>query len=181
MGIAILLLLLLYKFIHGTFEYEKVTRFEMVLIPAYSLVMMVITLKEDSSLGKIIASIMLLILGILIGLFQLSGVRIKTTGKVDQFQRPVVLVKRNWSYLIGWIIVFILIIIFSAHYNPTLNHNDIIDELFTEIIRDLFAIAYLNIKNEWFVWVLNVATSFTYDIFLAIHYPLIRQAIRRHH
>lgn len=53
MGIAILLLLLLYKFIHGTFEYEKVTRFEMVLIPAYSLLMMVITLKKTAHWAKL--------------------------------------------------------------------------------------------------------------------------------
>lgn len=179
MGILILLFLLLYKFIHGTFEYEKVTRFEMVLIPAYSLVMMLLTLKEDFSVTKIVATIGLLLLGGLIGWFQLSGLQLKKTNRYDQYQRPIVLVKRNWSYLIGWLTVFVLIIIFSFHYHPTLDHHDIMVELVTEVLRDLSTIAFFNIKNEWFVWVLNVATSFTYDTYLAIHYPEIRQAIRK--
>lgn len=40
MWLLILLILLLRPFLKGTFEYEKITRKEMVILPVYSLIMM---------------------------------------------------------------------------------------------------------------------------------------------
>ncbi|MBB1080434.1 hydrophobic protein [Limosilactobacillus sp. STM2_1] len=178
---CLLLFLLVYKFIRGTFEYEKITRFDMVLIPAYSTLMMVITLNNEYSLSKILTAVFLLILGICIGLFQASKIKIQTTGQIDKYHRPIVKVKRGWSYLIGWLLVFIIIIIIDLHYEPTLKTDGIIHELLNEILKDISIVAFFNIKNEWFVWVLNVATSLTYDMYLIIHYRPIRQAIRKRH
>ena len=47
---TIFIILLIYKFIKGTFEYEKVTRFELIIIPVYSAIMMVLSLENVRSL-----------------------------------------------------------------------------------------------------------------------------------
>mgnify|MGYP003459151481 FL=1 len=51
MWLIILLILLLRPFIKGTFEYEKITRKEMVILPVYSLIMMLLSIDKDM-MGK---------------------------------------------------------------------------------------------------------------------------------
>lgn len=56
---------------------------------------------------------------------------------------------------------------------------DISHELFKELLRDLSSFAFFSTASTWIIWVLNVATSFTYDTYLLMRYPKIRQAVRR--
>ena len=49
---TIFVILLIYKFIKGTFEYEKVTRFELIIIPVYSAIMMVLVRKRQIFNGR---------------------------------------------------------------------------------------------------------------------------------
>lgn len=178
MGMLILFILLIYKFIRGTFEYEKVTRVEMVLIPAYSAIMMIITLNHERSFETFALALILLILGIIIGIFQASKLEINDPNNFDRYHRPIIKVKRNWPYLLGWIIVFIIGIALEMYYGTSMNSEEISHELFKEILRDLSVIALIHIGNSWFIWVLNVATSFTYELYLIARYPKIRLAIR---
>ena len=47
------------------------------------------------------------------------------------------------------------------------------------VLKDLSTIAFFRSHNAWFIWVLNVATSFTYGACLMVRYPKIREAVRR--
>nr|WP_231124815.1 hypothetical protein [Limosilactobacillus reuteri] len=98
---TIFVILLIYKFIKGTFEYEKVTRFELIIIPVYSAIMMVLSLENVRSLTAAGLTIILLILGASIGFLQASKTQIKDTNKLDSHQRPILKIKRNWPYLVG--------------------------------------------------------------------------------
>ncbi|MDM5145582.1 hypothetical protein ICE98_02716 [Lactococcus lactis] len=62
------------------------------------------TWKED-----IIVAIVLFLLSFLVGWLQASKVEFKDEGKEDKYQRPIVLMKKNWSYIIGWGILFLVI------------------------------------------------------------------------
>lgn len=120
---TIFIILLIYKFVKGTFEYEKVTRFELVIIPLYSAIMMVLSLERVISLTAAGLTVILLILGASIGFLQASQTQIKDTNKLDSHQRPILKVKRNWPYLAGWLVSFALGIsvevFYGAHIDAT--------------------------------------------------------------
>lgn len=176
---TIFVILLIYKFVKGTFEYEKVTRFDLVIIPAYSAVMMLLSFKNIQSTTAICIAIILLLVGVSIGFLQASKVKISDTNKVDSHQRPILKVKRNWPYLIGWLITFAIGIGVEIFYGVHLNAGEVSQELFEEVLKDLSVVALLSGHSTWFVWLLNVATSFTYGACIVIRHPKIRDAIRR--
>lgn len=177
----IFIVLLVYKFIKGTFTYEKVTRFELVIIPIYSAVMMLLEFRNIRSLGSVGLAIILVLIGIAIGFLQAGRTRLRDTNKFDAHQRPILEVKRNWPYLLGWLVSFAIGIGVEVFYGARLDVAAVSHELFTEILKDLSIIAMLRGHSSWYVWLLNVATSFTYGACLLIRYPKIRAAIQRKH
>lgn len=174
----IFLLLLIINFIKGTFEYERVTRLRLVLIPFYSIFMMVASLKRDYSLQTLALVVVLLAIGLAVGVYQAKQVQVKVTGEVDRYQRPIVEVKRNWPYLLGWIVVFALQLAFEVYFGMELTGHEFSQTLLKEIIRDLSVLAFFGTHNSWFVWVLNVATSWAYASCLLVFHPQCRAAVR---
>ncbi len=95
---TIFVILLIYKFIKGTFEYEKVTtRFELIIIPVYSAIMMVLSLEKRKifngrwtyNYSSNLRSFDWL------SLQASKKRRLKDTNKLDSHQRPILKVKRN--------------------------------------------------------------------------------------
>lgn len=69
----------------------------------------------------------------------------------------------------------------KVFYSARLNVDEVSQELFTEILKDLSVVAMLRGHSTWYVWILNVATSFTYGGCLLARYPQIRAAVRSKH
>lgn len=176
MWVIILFILLIYSFVKGTFEFEPVTRRSLIIIPAYAFVMMVLALHEEHFAHKVLLTILLLIIGILIGFFQATRVSVTGPQGKDRYGRPIIKVKRNWPYLFGWIVVFVIDIIIEFA-----DQAAVFEELFKEILKDLSSIAFFSFSNEWFVWALTMATSFVYGISLLARYPAIRRAVAPRH
>lgn len=177
----IFLALLIWRFIKGTFEYERVTRLKLVLIPFYSIFMMVASLKRDFSLQTLALAGALLAVGLAVGVYQAKQVQVHVTGKVDQYQRPIVEVKRNWPYLLGWIVIFAFQLAFEIYFGMELTGHEFSQALLKEILRDLSVLAFFGAPNAWFVWVLNVATSWAYAACLLFFHPQCRAAVRHRH
>ncbi|WP_295747448.1 hydrophobic protein [uncultured Limosilactobacillus sp.] len=175
----IFLVLLAIKFIKGTFEYERVTRLRLVVVPFYSILMMVALLHHHYSRQTLALATALLAIGLAVGVFQAKRVQLRDTGEVDQYQRPIVEVKRNWPYLVGWIVIFALQLALEIYFGMELTGHEFSQALLKEILRDLSVVAFFGAPSAWFVWVLNVATSWAYAICLLIFYPQCRAAVRR--
>lgn len=170
--------ILIYNFVKGTFGYEQVKRLRMVLVPLYSAVMMILSLNNLHSAESLQLAFVLFLIGIIIGLFEASKIRIKDENKLDKWGRPIIKVKRGWPYLIGWLITFAIGIGVEIFYGVHVNAADISHDLFEELLKDFTVIAVVGGHSAWFIWVLNVSASFTYGLRLIIKYPKIRQAIR---
>lgn len=69
----------------------------------------------------------------------------------------------------------------KVFYGARLNVDEVSQELFTEILKDLSVVTMLRGHSTWYVWILNVATSFTYGGCLLARYPQIRAAVRSKH
>lgn len=167
--------LLAYNFIKGSFEYEKVTRFKFVLIPLYEAFMFLLSTR-NFHLTEYLLAFVLLIVGIGIGWFTSSQTKIQDENKVDRYGRPILKVKRGWPYLVGQITTFVIIMGVEIFYGE---HVNVSHELFKELLKDFSVLALVGSKSAWFIWLLNVATSFSYGIILLNRYPKIREAIRK--
>lgn len=99
-GSYILLFYLAFRLSKHSFEFEKVSRLELVVLPLYSTLMFFITMtwKEEN----IIVAIVLFLLSFLIGWLQSSKVEFKDEGKKDKYERPIILMKKNWTYSNYW-------------------------------------------------------------------------------
>lgn len=177
MWLLILLLLLLRPFIKGTFEYEKITRKEMVILPVYSLIMMLVSLDTHMNLKDILLTFLLLILGIFIGWLQALGVNIQDNGETDQYGRPIIKIKRNWPYLLGWIIIFIINIGLQIYFGKNLSTETISSSLAVDLLKDVSTGFFIFWHSEWFVWVLTVASTLGYRVSIIRKDPRIKQAI----
>ncbi|MGY3703231.1 hypothetical protein BW731_02685 [Vagococcus martis] len=76
-----------------SFEFEKITRLEFVILPIYSLIMFFITMNW--SIFNLFLLMTLLVLSIFIGKYQSSRVEFEKIGAYDDYQRPVILIKKT--------------------------------------------------------------------------------------
>ncbi len=177
MWLIILLILLLHPFIKGTFEYEKITRKEMVILPVYSLIMMLLSIDKDMNGQKILLTVLLLILGVFIGWLQARGVSIQDNGETDKYGRPIIKIKRNWPYLVGWIFIFVINIGIQIYFGKHVNTESVSSDLVIDLLKDASTAVFMFWHTEWFVWVLTVATTLGYRMSILRKCPKIKQAV----
>ena len=96
-GSYILLFYLTFRLSKHSFEFEKVSRLELIILPLYSTLMFFITMTWGEE--NIMVAIILLFLSFLVGWLKASKVEFKDEGKEDKYQRPIVLMKKNWSLI----------------------------------------------------------------------------------
>lgn len=163
-GSYILLFYLAFRLSKHSFEFEKVSRLELVVLPLYSTLMFFITMawKEED----IIVAIVLLLLSFLIGWLQSSKVEFKDEGKKDKYERPIILMKKNWTYIIGWIILFLVII--GAHFyaNSHLELEEVVTEFWKEMVKEILIFARFNANNGWETWLITGVSSLTFTCFI---------------
>lgn len=88
----LVLFLILFKICREAFHFEKISRFESVFLPFYSIYMFLISFSF--SVKNFIMLIVIFILAVAISIYQSRDVNIKATDKVDKKGRPVFLIKK---------------------------------------------------------------------------------------
>ena len=79
--LIIFCLLILYNFIKGTFQLETVTKTSFIIILLYALVMTIISIFTEQQEWQLLVTIVLILIGIMLGWFQTFSVRIVKTAK----------------------------------------------------------------------------------------------------
>lgn len=84
MGLFLYLILIygIYRVVSKAFKFEKVSRFEQVTLPVYSLIMFFMTMSWNVS--NVILLIGIMVIAVLIGWYQASGVDIQRTADIDK-------------------------------------------------------------------------------------------------
>ena len=124
-----------------------------------------------------LVTLFLILFGIAIGLFQTRNVKVKISNEKDKLGLPKVKIKIGGHYLVGWIIIFILGILVELFYGAEMDKTELSEKLIIEILRDISSIVMFTNKSSWFIWVLNVSSSWTYDTYLLLEYPKLRQYV----
>jgi len=151
-GSYILLFYLAFRLSKHSFEFEKVSRLELIILPLYSTLMFFITMTWSEE--NIMVAIILLFLSFLVGWLQASKVEFKDEGKED------------WSYIIGWGILFLLII--GAHFysNSHMEVEEVVTEFWKEIVKEISIFARFNAKDGWETWLITGVSSLTFTAFI---------------
>ncbi|KRL86680.1 hypothetical protein FC50_GL000644 [Lacticaseibacillus pantheris DSM 15945 = JCM 12539 = NBRC 106106] len=172
-GIIVLLVGVLI-FTRNALRMEKVSRWEAVLIPAYSLIMGI------QALFKARPALMLVILTIIVGVgaawLQAAGAQIRVTDKQDKHGRPIVELRRGITYLLGWLIIFAFGIGMAL---ITGEHVNLLHEMGMEITKDIFSFRNFTTAASWNIYLQSGIASLTYTWLLTRREPVIRQAIHR--
>ena len=139
--------------------------------------MMILGIGQNFTPLTMLVTLFLILFGIAIGLFQTRNVKVKISNEKDKLGLPKVKIKRGGDYLVGWIIIFILGILVELFYGAEMDKTELSEKLIIEILRDISSIVMFTNKSSWFIWVLNVSSSWTYDTYLLLEYPKLRQYV----
>ena len=137
--------------------------------------MMILGIDQNFTPLTMLVTLFLILFDIAIGLFQTRNVKVKISNEKDKLGLPKV--KRGGHYLVGWIIIFILGILVELFYGAEMDKTELSEKLIIEILRDISSIVMFTNKSSWFIWVLNVSSSWTYDTYLLLEYPKLRQYV----
>lgn len=179
MGLLLYLILIygIYRVASKAFKFEKVSRFEQITLPGYSLIMFLITMSwKTSEIGLLV---LVVVLSALIGWYQASGVTIQRTAEHDKFKRPIVLVKQNWPYIVGWVAVFVLGIACEIWHVGRISNAHILRELGEVVREELFTFMKFGNAYSWYIWAISAVSGFTYMWVLHRKEPEIAAAIQR--
>lgn len=172
-GIVVLIVGVLI-FTRNAFRMEQVSRWEAVLIPAYSLIMGI------QALFKARLALWLVMLTIIVGAaaawLQATGTQIRVTTKQDKHGRPIVELRRGVTYLLGWLIIFAFGIGMALF---TGEHVNLLHEIGLEIRKDLFSFRNFATASSWNIYLQSGIASLTYTWLLTRREPVVRQAIHR--
>ena len=138
---------------------------------------MILGIGQNFTPLTMLVTLFLILFGIAIGLFQTRNVKVKISNEKDKLGLPKVKIKIGGHYLVGWIIIFILGILVELFYGAEMDKTELSEKLIIEILRDISSIVMFTNKSSWFIWVLNVSSSWTYDTYLLLEYPKLRQYV----
>lgn len=157
----IILVLGVLRISRKAFEFEKVTRLSLLIIPVYSLAMLGMAMTWTMRQVLLLALVAVVAGGI--GYWQTTKIEVKDGTGVDKHGRPIVLLKKNSPYIIGWVLIFISGIAMHILLTGEVELTEVSRELFTEIRKDLFAWSTFGTQSEWYVWALSGISSFTFS------------------
>lgn len=172
--LIIFCLLILYNFIKGTFQFESVTKTSFIIIPLYALVMTIISIFTEQQEWHLLVTIVLILIGIMLGWFQTFSVRIVKTAKKDKYDNHIFKYRRGWAYLYGFALVFMVEVTTDHLLGLRMTFKGLLFELLDEVLRERFKFLP---DNGWVIWLLLTVTTGTYTLILIRHYPCIKEAL----
>lgn len=169
MVIYILSLFIIFKFIKEQFEFKKIKRFKLLILPIFFIFRLLYTFNFSSNQFEVLMFI--IIISAFVGFYQSTFTEIKLENLSMQNKNILTIYfKGGFNYLIGWIIIFISQIYISLIYTSEyLKIHNLSHELISEILKDLFILYRLfNQENSWYVWALYGFSTLSYSIFISI-------------
>ncbi|EIW12958.1 putative membrane protein [Lactiplantibacillus pentosus KCA1] len=205
--LALLIIFIIYHFIHEQFEFSRITRLNYWIIPIIMLFQFLRTFTWSITNGLMLAGI--LVFATVVGYFQASHTQLKielavphhsddeqstTVVKIDPQQKTgtgqpptnqatTVSAQGGRPYLIGWLLTLgAQLVIEWAYLHEELSWATVNNEFLKEVFADLSSIYRFSESGRhtsWTLWALTGATSLAYTLWLAHRSPAVRQAVFR--
>ena len=166
--------LVLYNFIRDTFRFEPVTRTSFIILPIYATIMTVISMIVELKEWHFSVILTLALIGVLLGWFQTFSLRVIQIDKHSHDKSSGFKYCRGWSYLYGFILIFIVEIITDFSLGERVTFKGVFFELINEILRERFKFLPY---NGWVIWLLLAVTTSVYTLILIHRYPIITKVL----
>ena len=141
-----------------------------IIIPIYALVMTIISIFTEQQEWHLLVTIVLILIGIMLGWFQTFSVRIVKTAKKDKYGNHIFKYRRGWAYLYGFALVFMVEVTTDHLLGLKMTFKGLLFELLDEVLRERFKFLP---DNGWVIWLLLTVTTGTYTLILIRHYPFV--------
>lgn len=205
--LALLIIFIIYHFIHEQFEFSRITRLNYWIIPVIMLYQFIRTFTWSITNGLVLAGI--LVFATVVGYFQASHTQLKieptiqhhsadaqsttvvktsshqkaATGQPTTNRATTVSAQGGRSYLLGWVLTLgAQLVIEWVYLHEELSWATINNEFLKEVFADLSSIYRFSESGRhtsWTLWALTGATSLAYTLWLAHRSPAVRQAVFR--
>ncbi|MBC8743202.1 hydrophobic protein [Lactobacillus sp. Marseille-P7033] len=172
--LLIFCLLVMYSFIKGTFQLEPVTKTSFIIIPIYAVIMTIISMFTESNEWHLSVTVILILIGIMLGWFQTFSVRVVKTHAKDKYGNHIFKYCRGWAYLYGFGLIFVVEIATNYLLGLKVTFKSVLFELLNEVLRERFKFLP---DNGWIIWLLLAVTTSVYTMILVRRYPCIKEAL----
>lgn len=174
-GTSLLSLGIIIYFIKDQFSFSAVTRVRFLFLPLFCLYQFVSKINEVN-LNGFIYFIVLFITSAIIGMYQGKDFMTKTylrkgsftidnKGNRNYLYRERLFSRGGRSYLIGWVIMFILSLLVATNFHVHFDLLLLFKELITEIMKDLTIWLRVTDKtSSWQIWELLGVSNIVYLI-----------------
>ena len=205
--LALLIIFIIYHFIHEQFEFSRITRLNYWIIPVIMLYQFIRTFTWSITNGIVLVGI--LVFATVVGYFQASHTQLKiepvvphhsndvqsttdvkrpsqqkaSTRQPTTNQATTVSAQGGRPYLIGWLLTLgAQLVVEWAYLHEELSWATVNNEFLKEVFADLSSIYRFSESGRhtsWTLWALTGATSLAYTLWLAHRSPAVRQAVFR--
>lgn len=155
----LILIVLVFHICKKAYHYERVSRFHHFIIPVYSLILFLITMKWNPSDLRILAC--LLPAAILIGLFQTTGIEVKRR-RDPKTDKKHYYIKENTPFVIGWVVMLVIGIAMGEIFGHEGFMSLFSDKIFEDIIEEINPLSIFVTSHPWYIWLLSGVSSLVF-------------------
>lgn len=158
---VLLLIIAIFFLSRKSFQFEKLKDSNFIAI--YCIVLFFVTMIWDRFNIILLACIALVSAGI--GWFQSSKIELKKSENADE--KSGYLIKKNYPYLIGWLLVIILGIAIECFINGSF-FSEIVESFAGEVKAEILPFSIFGSERPWYIWALSGFSSLTYMGFVRL-------------
>lgn len=75
---------------------------------------------------------------------------------------PTILIKKNRSYVIGWLAVLVLGVLFNISFAQHVDSQHLVTELLQDLKKEILLITTFTTESPWYIWLLSGLTTYLY-------------------
>lgn len=174
----IIYLYMLYRFISKAYKLEELSPLEARVMPKFAFIMLLIHMEWR--LSQLLLLIPIFLVSLAIAYLQVSRVDIQDKGEQDKHGRPIILIRKNTPYVIGWFLIVLAGVLLAVVLEGEhLSTSHFVQELFTEVRKESLKYFFFSQHSDWYIWALTAFTNFTFTRLLIWKCPAIKEAIRK--
>lgn len=144
----------------GTLKWEPLSRLRQVVIPVYAIVLFFVQMEWGMRDTQLLVPVIIIAAGI--GWAQTLTLQLRATEDTDKKGRPVVLARKGWAYVIGWVAIVGLGIAAHMYIEGGLTSEELQHEVLSEVTSELSSFFLFSREANWYVWALAGVSSVVY-------------------
>lgn len=156
----LVLIVLVIRICTSAFHYVRVSFFHHYLIPIYSLVMFLITMRWNKQDLILLAVLAVVAAGL--GLLETLKLTFRKKPSAKKKSGWIYEMRRGWPYVTGWAAVIILGLGLSDLIQHAGFYHLFVDKIFETIFEEINPLSLFTQTHPWYIWALSSLSSLVF-------------------